>query len=71
MCLATGSRGSRTRFTAKRPGHLGTGERDRRSFLSRKRRENLMQRLTGTTRTAEAFRKFNRYRILRLVAGTG
>lgn len=35
-------------------------------FLSRRRRENLMQRLTGTSRTSEAFRKFNRYRIVRL-----
>ena len=35
-------------------------------FLSRKRRDNLMQRLTGTTRTSEAFLRFNRYQILRL-----
>ncbi|WP_333817532.1 class I SAM-dependent methyltransferase [Tabrizicola sp.] len=35
-------------------------------FLSRKRRDNLMQRLTGTSRTSEAFRRFNRYRIIRL-----
>lgn len=35
-------------------------------FLSRKRRENLMQRLTGTTRTSEAFLQFNRYQIFRL-----
>lgn len=35
-------------------------------FLSRKRRENLMQRLTGTSRTSEAFRRFNSYRIIRL-----
>lgn len=35
-------------------------------FLSRKRRENLMQRLTGMTRTAEAFRLYNRYQIIRL-----
>lgn len=35
-------------------------------FLSRKRRDNLMQRLTGTTRTAAAFRLYNRYQILRL-----
>ena len=35
-------------------------------FLSRKRRENLMERLTGTSRTSEAFRRFNRYRIIRL-----
>ncbi|MDM7932813.1 methyltransferase domain-containing protein [Tabrizicola sp.] len=36
-------------------------------FLSRKRRRNLMQRLTETTRSAEVFRKFNHYLILRLV----
>jgi SAM-dependent methyltransferase len=35
-------------------------------FLSRKRRENLMQRLTGTGRTSEIFRTYNRYRIIRL-----
>jgi SAM-dependent methyltransferase len=35
-------------------------------FLSRNRRENLMQRLTGTTRTSEAFRTYNRYQIVRL-----
>jgi SAM-dependent methyltransferase len=40
-------------------------------FLSRKRRENLMQRLTGTTRTAEAFRLYNRYQIIRLRRRTG
>ncbi|MDP3195098.1 bifunctional 2-polyprenyl-6-hydroxyphenol methylase/3-demethylubiquinol 3-O-methyltransferase UbiG [Tabrizicola sp.] len=35
-------------------------------FLSRKRRENLMQRLTGASRTSEAFRRYNSYRIIRL-----
>lgn len=35
-------------------------------FLSRKRRENLMERLTGTTRTSAAFKEYNRYRIIRL-----
>jgi SAM-dependent methyltransferase len=35
-------------------------------FLSRKRRENLMERLTGTSRTSKAFLLFNRYRIIRL-----
>jgi 2-polyprenyl-3-methyl-5-hydroxy-6-metoxy-1,4-benzoquinol methylase len=35
-------------------------------FLTRKRRDNLMQRLTGTSRTAEVFREFNRYQIFRL-----
>lgn len=35
-------------------------------FLSRKRRQNLMRRLTGGSRTAEIFRHYNRYRILRL-----
>lgn len=40
-------------------------------FLSRKRRENLMERLTGTTRTSEAFLKYNRYRIIRLAQRQG
>jgi len=35
-------------------------------FLSRRRRRNLMQRLTERTRTSEAFRTYNRYLILRL-----
>ena len=35
-------------------------------FLSRKRRENLMRRLTGKARTAESFRHYNRYLMLRL-----
>jgi MPBQ/MSBQ methyltransferase len=35
-------------------------------FLSKKRRANLMRRLTGTERNAQAFRHFNRYLILRL-----
>lgn len=39
-------------------------------FLSRKRRANLMQRLTGTTRTSEAFRTYNRYLIARLERAT-
>lgn len=35
-------------------------------FLSRKRRTNLMERLTGTSRTSEAFLRYNTYRIIRL-----
>ncbi|WP_103258281.1 class I SAM-dependent methyltransferase [Tabrizicola aquatica] len=35
-------------------------------FLSRKRRANLMRRLTATERNAEVFRRFNRYLMLRL-----
>jgi MPBQ/MSBQ methyltransferase len=35
-------------------------------FLSRRRRVNLMQRLTETTRTSAAFTTFNRYLIVRL-----
>ena len=35
-------------------------------FLSQNRQENLMQRLTGTTRTSEAFRTYNRYQIFKL-----
>ena len=40
-------------------------------FLSRKRRDNLMERLTGTTRTSEVFRLYNRYRIIRLAQRHG
>lgn len=40
-------------------------------FLSKRRRENLMQRLTGTTRTSQAFRTYNRYQILRLDRAPG
>lgn len=35
-------------------------------FLSRKRRDNLMHRLTGTSRTSETFRRYNHYMICRL-----
>lgn len=35
-------------------------------FLNKRRRANLMQRLSGTTRNAEAFRHFNRYLMLSL-----
>jgi MPBQ/MSBQ methyltransferase len=35
-------------------------------FLSKKRRANLMRRLTGTERNAAVFRQFNRYLMLRL-----
>jgi SAM-dependent methyltransferase len=38
-------------------------------FLSRRRRDYLMLRLTGTTRTSEAFRTYNRYHIFRLFHG--
>jgi SAM-dependent methyltransferase len=39
-------------------------------FLSQKRRANLMQRLTGTERNAEAFRHYNRYLMLQLTRKT-
>jgi MPBQ/MSBQ methyltransferase len=35
-------------------------------FLSARRRRNLMQRLNGTDRNSEAFRRYNRYQIVRL-----
>ena len=35
-------------------------------FLTAKRRRNLMQRLSGTDRNADAFRRYNRYLMLRL-----
>jgi SAM-dependent methyltransferase len=40
-------------------------------FLSRTRRENLMLRLTGTSRTSEAFRTYNRYQIVKLGRTSG
>lgn len=40
-------------------------------FLSKTRRANLMQRLTGTSRTSEAFRTYNRYQIIRLARAQG
>jgi SAM-dependent methyltransferase len=50
----------------KRPGvHWALG-RMIALFLSGKRRANLMQRLTETTRTSAAFRTYNRYLIVRL-----
>jgi len=51
---------------AKRPGAHWALAKLIGLFLSRKRRDNLMQRLTGTSRTSEAFLRFNRYRIVRL-----
>jgi MPBQ/MSBQ methyltransferase len=39
-------------------------------FLSKRRRANLMQRLTGNTRNAQTFRHFNRYLMLRLTRRT-
>jgi MPBQ/MSBQ methyltransferase len=39
-------------------------------FLSKRRRANLMQRLTGTERNAAAFQTFNRYLMLRLERAT-
>lgn len=50
----------------KKPGAHWTLSRFVGLFLTKKRRANLMQRLTGTTRNAEAFRHFNRYLMLRL-----
>lgn len=40
-------------------------------FLSKTRRDNLMQRLTGTTRTSETFKTYNRYQIIRLGRAAG
>ncbi|WP_248298152.1 trans-aconitate 2-methyltransferase [Tabrizicola sp. YIM 78059] len=51
---------------AKKPAAHWTLGRFIGLFLSKKRRANLMRRLTGTDRNAQAFRRFNRYLILRL-----
>lgn len=50
----------------KRPGAHWALARIIGLFLPRNRRENLMQRLTGRTRTSEAFRSYNRYQIVKL-----
>ena len=51
---------------AKKPAAHWTLTRFVSLFLSKTRRANLMRRLTGTDRNAEAFRQFNRYLMLRL-----
>ena len=51
---------------AKKPAAYWTLTRFVSLFLSKTRRANLMRRLTGTDRNAEAFRQFNRYLMLRL-----
>jgi SAM-dependent methyltransferase len=51
---------------AKKPTAHWTLTRFVSLFLSKKRRANLMRRLTGTDRNATAFRQFNRYLMLRL-----
>ncbi|MDK2775109.1 MAG: class I SAM-dependent methyltransferase [Tabrizicola sp.] len=55
----------------KRPGAHWALARIIGLFLSRTRREHLMQRLTGTSRSAEAFRIYNRYRIVGLGRRSG
>ena len=56
---------------SQRPGAHWALARITGLFLSRSRRENLMQRLTGTSRTSEAFRTHNRYQIVRLGRTSG
>ncbi len=51
---------------AKKPAAHWTLTRFVGLFLTKKRRANLMQRLTATDRTAATFRHFNRYLMLRL-----
>jgi SAM-dependent methyltransferase len=55
---------------ATKPGAHWTLTRFVNLFLSKKRRANLMRRLTSNERNAEAFRHFNRYLMLRLVRKT-
>lgn len=56
----------RAELAAKKPlAHWGLA-RLTGLFLSRRRRANLLQRLTGTDRNAAAFRTFNHYMIFRL-----
>lgn len=55
---------------AKKPAAHWTLGRFIGLFLPARRRRNLMQRLTGTDRNAEAFRRHNRYLMLRLARKT-
>lgn len=55
---------------AKKPAAHWTLGRFIGLFLPARRRRNLMQRLTGTDRNAEAFRRYNRYLMLQLARKT-
>ncbi len=67
--LGQGLSSAQAEIGAKRPRSWWWATRALRLFLSEKRRRNLMRRLTDRTRTAEAFRTYNRYIILRLSKG--
>lgn len=64
--LGLGLTRTQAEVRSKKPWLWGVLSRMAGLFLSRKRRDNLMQRLTGRSRTAEAFLRYNRYLILRL-----
>jgi hypothetical protein len=56
----------REELAAKKPRLLWLVRMGLAGLISRKRRVNLMQRLTEKTRTAQAFCHYNRYLVLRL-----
>ncbi len=64
--LGQGLESFQAEVRTKRPRGWWWTTRALRLFLSERRRENLMRRLTDRSRTAEAFRHYNRYCILRL-----
>lgn len=65
--LGTGITRLRDELAVKRPLALRLARVLGGLVLGRRRRDNLMVRLTGRTRTADAFRTYNRYRVMLLV----
>jgi hypothetical protein len=64
--LGLGLTSVQAEVSAKRPRGWWWATRALRLFVSDRRRANLTRRLADSSRTAEAFRTFNRYCILRL-----
>ncbi|MFZ1467705.1 MAG: methyltransferase domain-containing protein [Paracoccaceae bacterium] len=67
--LGTGLASAQSEIGAKKPRTWWFVCKALGLFLSEKRRRNLGQRLTDTSRTADVFRHYNRYIILRLSKG--
>ncbi|MGB4829234.1 MAG: methyltransferase domain-containing protein [Paracoccaceae bacterium] len=64
--LGTGLNSAQAEIGAKKPRAWWLASKALALFLSEKRRRNLTRRLTDTSRTADVFRRYNRYLILRL-----
>ena len=64
--LGNGLNSAQVEIGAKKPRVWWLASKALALFLSEKRRRNLTRRLTDTSRTADVFRRYNRYLILRL-----